>query len=408
MENKYFEEGDSFLWVKDPDPLDTPLRLHLYMEKEKFRSGNKQAMIAREKNTGKKYFLKILFCGEIQQVFVEKESKVKLYSPYIIRIYGGMLDEENKRFITAMEYVEQKDLSDLIRQDGLQGDGWHTKMLSAHRIALKFLQGIAYYNSVYEHDPYVHRDLKPENLLTSADGAVVKIIDFDWVHLHESRMTVHMGREQKGTAGYADPLYWSSSICKKEMDIYSAGLVLYFLYTGHHHFYGNEEIQRYMQADSYAYTLKSTPGLDDQLREIMAKMIAVEEERYHDIEEVLFDFKNYLKRNGIQIMLPELMEDDKDEKEIKLSYRMHGIKYTSYLKNHRFVPIIFGKKQLRSQDGEQSAHILSFYRCNNLIKLAILHEECQILQQKHTGFVNPGDCYTYAGIKIEIVGIRYV
>ena len=65
------------------------------------------AMIAADIRTGKKYFLKVLFCNNLEQIYVEKESKVQLFSPYIIRIYGGMLDEKNRRFITLVEYIEQ-------------------------------------------------------------------------------------------------------------------------------------------------------------------------------------------------------------------------------------------------------------------------------------------------------------
>ena len=68
------------------------------------------------------------------------------------------------------------------------------------------------------------------------------------------------------------------------MDIYSAGLVLYFIYTGKHHFYGNDEIKNYMIGDDYAYQLKEMPGIDDRLSRIIAKMIAREEERYGSIK----------------------------------------------------------------------------------------------------------------------------
>ena len=260
--NCYFEEGEVFTWVRDKDRQEDKLVLSLKMLRESYRNGNKQAMIAADIRTGKKYFLKVLFCNNLEQIYVEKESKVQLFSPYIIRIYGGMLDEKNRRFITLVEYIEQKDLSDLIRQGQLGGQTWTEKMNICHVIALKILYGIDHYMSMYQQDPIVHRDLKPENILASSDGSIVKIIDFDWVHLHESNVTVMNRREQKGTPGYADPKYWNSYFCQKEMDIYSAGLVLYFLYTGRHHFYGNEEIQRYMIGDDYAYTLKEMPGVD--------------------------------------------------------------------------------------------------------------------------------------------------
>ena len=406
--NCYFEEGETFTWIRDRDRKDKNLIISLRMLKEKHRSGNKQAMIAEDIRTGKKYFVKVLFCTDLEQVYVEKESKVQLYSPYVIRIYGGMLDEKKRRFITLVEYIEENDLSDLVRTHGLAGSTWNEKMKVCHTIALKILYGIDPYMSMYWQDPIVHRDLKPENILASPDGETVKIIDFDWVHLHDSNVTVMLRREQKGTPGYADPRYWNSYICRKEMDIYSAGLVLYFLYTGRHHFYGNEELQRYMVGDDYAYELKDMPGIDEPLKRIIAKMIAREEERYGDIREVIADMEAYLKEIGRMPKLPELLREENTRDTIRFSYKVGDVKYSPYVKNYRFIPIEFGRKQERSHNGRISGHILSFYRVGDEIRSVILQEDCHKIKEKERGRVREGDIYSYAGTEIEVLQIKKV
>ena len=215
-----------------------------------------------------------------------------------------------------------------------------------------------------------------------------------------------MGREQKGTAGYADPKYWSLSVCKKEMDIYSAGLVLYFLYTDRHHFSGNDQITEYMKAEDYAYTLKDMPGIEEEIQRIIAKMIAREECRYHDIEEVIKDMENYLKRQGMSIAFPEMMIEEKKERGIRFSYKVGDVKYSPYIQNYRFVPIEFGTKQERSQNGADSAHILSFYRMNDKIKAVILHEDCHPVKIGSEEEVSEGDQYVYAGTSIQVMQIR--
>lgn len=404
--NQYFEEGEVFTWIKDKDRTGENLIIPLKMVKECHRTGSKQALIGENIRTGKKYFVKVLFCNDLEQVYVEKESKVQLYSPYIIRIYGGMLDDKNKRFITLVEYIEESDLSDLVRNRGIAGDSWNEKMRVCNRIAMKFLLGIEHYMSMYRQDPIIHRDLKPENILASPDGSVVKIIDFDWVHLHASNVTVMQRREQKGTPGYADPRYWNSYICRPEMDIYSAGLVLYFLYTGKHHFYGSEEIKNYMIGDDYAYQLKEMPGIDERLTKIIAKMIAREEDRYSDIREVIRDMKEYLLSSGELPELPELLETSQNQDTIRFSYRIGDVKYSPYVKNYRFVPIIFGTKQERSRNGRMSGHILSFYRFGSKIKALILHEDCHAVKVQKEGEVSEGDLFTYVGINIEILKIK--
>lgn len=404
--NCYFEEGESFTWIRDRERNEDALVVSLKMIKESYRNGNKQAMIAEDIRTGKKYFVKVLFCSNLEQIYVEKESKVQLYSPYIIRIYGGMLDEKNRRFITLVEYIEESDLSDLVRNHGLAGKTWNEKMRSCHTIALKFLYGIDHYMSMHRQDPIVHRDLKPENILASPDGSIVKIIDFDWVHLHDSNVTVMLRREQKGTPGYADPRYWNSYVCQKEMDIYSAGLVLYFLYTGNHHFYGNEELQRYMVGDDYAYQLKEMPGIDERLTRIVAKMIAREEERYTDIRDVIADMEAYLKSVGRMPELPELLKEEESRDTIRFSYKVGDVKYSPYMKKYRFVPIEFGRKQERSQNGKMSGHILSFYRIENEIKAVVLHEDCHKVVEKNPNHVSEGDIFSYVGTNIEVLQIK--
>lgn len=404
--NCYFEEGEVFTWIRDRERSGENMVVSLKMLKECHRTRSKQAMIAEDIRTGKKYFVKVLFCNDLEQVYVEKESKVQLYSPYIIRIYGGMLDEKNKRFITLVEYIEESDLSELMRGRGIAGDTWNEKMKVRNRIAMKFLLGIDHYMSMYRQDPIVHRDLKPENVLASPDGSVVKIIDFDWVHLHASNVTVMLRREQKGTPGYADPRYWNSYICRPEMDIYSAGLVLYFIYTGKHHFYGNDEIKNYMIGDDYAYQLKEMPGIDDRLSRIIAKMIAREEERYGSIKEVIQDMKEYLMSVRKLPELPEFLEQPQEQKTIRFSYRIGDVKYSPYMKNYRFIPIEFGTKQERSQNGRMSGHILSFYRMDDKVKALILHEDCHIIRKQKEKEVCEGDIFTYAGTNIEILQIK--
>ena len=389
--NCYFEEGEVFTWIRDRERSGENMVVSLKMLKECHRTGSKQAMIAEDIRTEKKYFVKVLFCNDLEQVYVEKESKVQLYSPY---------------FITLVEDIEESDLSELMRGKGIAGDTWNEKMRVRNRIAMKFLYGIDHYMSMYQQDPIVHRDLKPENVLASPDGTIVKIIDFDWVHLHASNVTVMLRREQKGTPGYADPRYWNSYICHPEMDIYSAGLVLYFIYTGKHHFYGSEEIKNYMIGDDYAYQLKEMPGIDERLSRIIAKMIAREEERYGSIKEVIQDMTAYLTSVRKLPELPELLTQSQEEKTIRFSYRIGDVKYSPYMKNYRFIPIEFGTKQERSQNGRMSGHILSFYRMDDKIKVILLHEDCHIIKQQREGEVCAGDVFTYAGTNIEILQIK--
>ena len=406
---RVLKEGEKLHFISDNDPGQPGFEAHLTIKRELYQNGRKQGLMAYEEETGRKFFVKVLFCEDLDEMYVEKESKVRLYSPFIIRIYGGMIDRENNRFITLIEYRKEKDLSDLIRFGELSHLTAEEKLLVKHKIVLKILYGIHHYMSMYETDPIVHRDLKPENVMASADGEVVKIIDFDWVHLHKSNVTVMTRREQKGTLGYAEPKSWNSYRADKKMDIYSAGLVLYFIYMERHHFSGQDEYTHYLMANDYAYTLKDTGNMDTELRAIIQKMIAREEERYEHITEVIRDFIRYLNNHKYYIDIPELMMELPSDG-MRLYYRMDNVIYNPVLKDYRFLPIEYGKKQLRSKNGLLTSHILSFYRIEDEIKAVVLDERCvkTVSKLDNSDVVSPGDTFVYADTEIEILKIDAV
>ena len=161
-----------------------------------------------------------------------------------------------------------------------------------------------------------------------------------------------------------------------------------------------------MIGDDYAYQLKEMPGIDERLSSIIAKMIAREDERYTSIKEVIRDMQNYLMSVRKMPDLPELLAQPAEEKTIRFSYRIGDVKYSPYIKNYRFIPIEFGTKQERSQNGRMSGHILSFYRMGDKIKAIILHEDCHVIRRQREEEVCEGDLFTYAGTNIEILQIK--
>ena len=70
-----FEEGEVFTWIRDRERSGENMVVSLKMLKECHRTGSKQAMIAEDIRTGKKYFVKVLFCNDLEQVYVEKEVR---------------------------------------------------------------------------------------------------------------------------------------------------------------------------------------------------------------------------------------------------------------------------------------------------------------------------------------------
>ena len=76
----------------------------------------------------------------------------------------------------------------------------------------------------------VHRDVKPENIILRGADAV--LIDFDAARLHkinESRDT-----QVLGTTGFAAPEQYGLSQSDARTDIYSLGVLINVMLTGHH------------------------------------------------------------------------------------------------------------------------------------------------------------------------------
>ena len=147
--------------------------------------------------------------------------------------------------------------------------------------------------------------------------------------------------------------------------------------------------------------------MDPELRAILQKMIAREEERYERIEDIIYDFAHYLRKVNRYPKIPELMMEEPSD-QMRLYYRIGPITYSPVLKNYRFVPIEFGRKQLRSKNGAFSSHILSFYRMGNVIKAVILNPECEkiVSQAEDYEVISEGDKFVYADTEIEILKIK--
>ncbi len=80
----------------------------------------------------------------------------------------------------------------------------------------------------------IHQDLKPENIAIDRDGTV-KIIDFGSAHVASlEELKLPVGEHGPlGTAGYGAPELLSGARPDKRQDIYSLGVIVYEMLTGH-------------------------------------------------------------------------------------------------------------------------------------------------------------------------------
>ena len=81
----------------------------------------------------------------------------------------------------------------------------------------------------------VHRDLKPDNIIVTevaGVGEVVKILDFGFAHINDSRLSQSNARLVPGTPSYMSPEQARGEKTDLRSDLYSTGVMLYELCVG--------------------------------------------------------------------------------------------------------------------------------------------------------------------------------
>lgn len=151
-----------------------------------------------------------------------------LKHPCIIQVYDYF--EDNTGMYLVMEFFEGVQLDEyILKKRGLIPHN------EAIQIMTKLLDGLDHAHS----KGVIHRDIKPANILIDSSGNI-KIIDFGVAELidEEENLAKTMLKQASGSPYYMSP---EQILCKRQdfrTDIYSSGLVLYYMITGKNPFDG--------------------------------------------------------------------------------------------------------------------------------------------------------------------------
>jgi hypothetical protein len=217
----------------------------------------------------------------VERFRLEGRLVAGLAHPNIVRVYD--FGEDGGRPYMVMEYVAGQNLRQIIARETPMSLKRVTSIMRQLAAALDF----AHANGV------IHRDIKPENILVT-DRGEVKVGDFGI-----ARALAGAGRTSAGTvlgtAAYASPEQFSSQAVTAESDLYSAGVVLYELLTGHVPFPGENSVAVGMAQVTQQPPPPSTyvPSLSREIEAVVLKALAKDPAgRYHSGFELVTALQN--------------------------------------------------------------------------------------------------------------------
>ena len=207
----------------------------------------------------------------------EARAVAALNHQNIVTIYEFGHFDDNPYIV--MEYVDGESLREIQRKSKQRTD-------EIINIVLQICAGLA-----KSHETgIIHRDLKPENILLDKDYRV-KILDFGLAKLR-SHENITQKSMRIGTINYMSPEQLQGKEVDAQSDIFSLGIILYELFTGHMPFSGEYE------ASIIFSILNNTPpplneynsSLPEPLQNIIDRALAKEKsDRYKSVNELAAD-----------------------------------------------------------------------------------------------------------------------
>jgi eukaryotic-like serine/threonine-protein kinase len=303
----------------------TPEKISHYRILSKLGAGGMgEVYLAEDLNLGRRVALKLLpaqFTQDPERVRrFEQEARAASATshPNILTIYeiGQVETDAGDVHFMAMEFVEGQTLRQRLKGRLAMGD--------AIGIAIQIASGLAAAHGA----GITHRDVKPENIMIRHDG-YVKMLDFGLAKLTENAFfsgndladthavkidrppadlfkTAPLGAGQQtspgvilGTISYMSPEQARGLKVDTRTDIFSFGIVLYEMITGHAPFKGKTTADMLVSIldRQPAPISRHAPDAPEELEWVIARaLIKDRDERYQSVKTMLTDLKRLQRR----------------------------------------------------------------------------------------------------------------
>lgn len=210
----------------------------------------------------------------------EAQAVARLAHQNIVNIYDvGMEDGIN---YIVMELAEGITLKEYIRKKG------YLSPKETVEISTQIASAISHAHKNH----IIHRDIKPQNILVS-DTGIIKVTDFGIAKATSSN-TVTSTATAMGSVHYISPEQAKGRFCDEKSDIYSLGITMYEMVTGHVPFDHENGVTIALMHLQNEITPPSQirDGIPDSLEKIILKCTMKKpEERYQTADDLIADLR---------------------------------------------------------------------------------------------------------------------
>ena len=230
---------------------------------------------------------------ERERFLQEARTVAKLRHPNIVEIYS--VEEEGEDAYLVFEFVEGKNLYELISEQGRLGLGEAQKLLKGVCDALEY---------AHQHN-VIHRDLKPANIMVDKDG-VVRVMDFGIARqVSDALARQSMTKTVIGTPAYMAPEQ-EQGVVRREADIYALGVCLYEALSGNLPFSGTPGAAMLSKLEAkYAPVREAAGELPAAVETLIRRALEPDaDQRIHSAADFYQELSRAAAVSGVQPILP--------------------------------------------------------------------------------------------------------
>ncbi len=256
----------------------------------------------------------------IQKFLSEAQAAAGLMHPNVVNVYD--VGQDRGLYYMVMELVEGITLKEYIEKKG------RLTAKETISISIQMVTGI----QAAHNQHIVHRDIKPQNIIISKEGKV-KVTDFGIARATTSTNTI--SASVMGSVHYTSPEQARGGIVDEKSDIYSAGITMYEMVTGHVPFDGDSTVSvaiKHLQEEIVS-PAEEVPDIPYSLECIIMKCTKKNpESRYPDCQSLILDLKRSLvDPDGDFVNMPlPLYGGDPDETVLMNTEEMERIQEREY------------------------------------------------------------------------------